>query len=77
MEFSRQEYRSGFPFLPPEDLPDPGIKPASLGSPALAGGFCATAPPEKPSLAPLDASEPEIYSTVTIRFHKISQNNFK
>ena len=29
MEFSRQEYWSGFPFPPPEDLPDPGIKPRS------------------------------------------------
>ena len=27
MELSRQEYWSGLPFLPPEDLPDPGIKP--------------------------------------------------
>ena len=38
MEFSRQEYWSGFPCPPPGDLPDPGIKPMSL-SPALAGGF--------------------------------------
>ena len=30
------------------DLPDPGIKPASLGSSALAGGFFITAPPQKP-----------------------------
>jgi len=29
MEFSRQEYWSGFPFLSPGDLPDPGIKPVS------------------------------------------------
>ena len=28
-EFSRQEYRSGLPFPPPGDLPDPGIKPVS------------------------------------------------
>ena len=28
--FSRQEYWSGFPFPPPWDLPDPGIKPWSL-----------------------------------------------
>ena len=35
MEFSRQEYWSGFPFPPPGDFPDPGIK---LASPALAGG---------------------------------------
>ena len=27
MEFSRQEYCSGFPFPSPGDLPDPGIKP--------------------------------------------------
>ena len=33
MEFSRQEYLSGFPCTPPGDLPDPGrIEP---GSPAL------------------------------------------
>ena len=29
MEFSRQEYRSGLPFPPPGDLPNPGIKPVS------------------------------------------------
>ena len=39
---SRQEYWSGLPFLPPGDLPDPGIEPASLASPALAGGFFTT-----------------------------------
>ena len=36
MVFSRQEYWSGLPFPPPEDLPDPGIEPMSLASPALA-----------------------------------------
>ena len=30
MGFSRQEYWSGLPCLPPEDLPDPGIKSVSL-----------------------------------------------
>ena len=29
MEFSRQEYWSGLPFLSPGDLPDPGIEPES------------------------------------------------
>ena len=29
MELSRQEYWSGLPIPPSEDLPDPGIKPAS------------------------------------------------
>ena len=37
MGFSRQEYWSGLPCSPPGDLPDPGIEPASLMSPALAG----------------------------------------
>ena len=39
MAFSRPEYWSGLPCPPPGDLPDPGIKPESLMSPALAGGF--------------------------------------
>ena len=34
--FSRQDYWSGMPFLPPGDLSDPGFKPKS---PALAGRF--------------------------------------
>ena len=42
MGFSRQEYWSGFPCPPPGDLPSPGIKPMSLVSPALAGGFFTT-----------------------------------
>ena len=33
------------PFPPPEDLPDPGIKPASPASPALAGKFFTTKDP--------------------------------
>ena len=37
--FSRQESWRGLPFPTPGDLPDPGIKPASLESPALAGRF--------------------------------------
>ena len=30
MGFSRQEYWNGLPCPPPGDLPDPGVKPASL-----------------------------------------------
>ena len=41
MGFSRQEYWTGLPFLPPGDLPNPGIK---LTSPALAGGFFTAEP---------------------------------
>ena len=32
--FLKQEYWSGLPFLPPGYIPEPGIKPASLVSPA-------------------------------------------
>ena len=39
MGFSRQEYWSGLSCPPPGDLPDPGIKPMSLISPAIADGF--------------------------------------
>ena len=39
MVFFQQDFWSGVPFLPPGDLPDPGIEPAPLTSPALAGGF--------------------------------------
>ena len=40
--FSKQEYWSGLPFPSPRDLPHPGIKPTSLTSPVLAGGFFTT-----------------------------------
>ena len=39
MGFSWQEYWCGLPFPPPGDLPNPGIEPAALMIPALAGGF--------------------------------------
>ena len=39
MGFTRQKYWSGLPCPPPADLPNPGIEPKSLLSPALAGGF--------------------------------------
>ena len=42
MGFSGQDYWSGLLCPPPGDLPDPGIEPESLGSPALAGGFFTT-----------------------------------
>ena len=40
--FSRQEYKSGLPYPPPSNLPDPGIEPLSLKSPVLAAGFFIT-----------------------------------
>jgi len=45
MEFCRQEYRSGLPFLSPKDLPDPGIEPRS---PILQADPLPTEPPGKP-----------------------------
>ena len=42
IELSWQEYWSGLPFLPPGDLPDPGIEHMSPVSPALAGRFFTT-----------------------------------
>ena len=39
---SRQEHWRGLLCPPLGEPPDPGIKPRSLASPALAGGFCST-----------------------------------
>ena len=50
MEFSRQEYWSGFSVPTPGNLPDPGIESKSLESFALAGGFFTTAPCGKPHI---------------------------
>ena len=47
MEFPRQENWSGLPFPTPGNLPNPGIKPTSLASPALAGEFSTTEPSGK------------------------------
>ena len=48
MEFSWQEYWSGLPLHTPGNLPNPGIKPMSLVSPALAGRFFIIEPTGKP-----------------------------
>ena len=45
MKFSRQEYWSGLPCLPPGDLPNPGIKPRS---PTLQVDSLLCEPPGKP-----------------------------
>ena len=45
MGFPWQEYWSGLPFLPPGNLPEPGIKTVSLACPTLAGGFFTTSAP--------------------------------
>ena len=48
MEFSRQKFWSGLLVPSPGELPDLGTEPTSFASPALAGRFFTTAPPEKP-----------------------------
>ena len=49
MGFSRQEYWGELPCPPPGDLPNPGIKPMSPASPALAADST-TVPSGKPQL---------------------------
>ena len=51
MGFSRQEYWSGLP-CPPPDLPDPGMEPVSLMSPALAGRFFTTSATSEAHFSP-------------------------
>ena len=49
--FSRQEYGSGLPCPSPGDLPNPGIEPVSVVSPALQAGSLPIEPPGKPIVA--------------------------
>ena len=51
VEFSSQECQSGLPYFAPGDLSKPGIEPASLVSPELAGGFFTTSTSGKHFLA--------------------------
>ena len=44
MEFPRQEYWSGWPFLSPGNLPDPGAEPLS---PTMGGSFFTVESPGK------------------------------
>ena len=48
MGYSRPEHWSGLPFPSPVNLPDLGLEPVSLTSPAVAGGMFTTIPPGKP-----------------------------
>ena len=68
MGLSRQEYWSGLPCPPPGDPPNPGIRPRSLISPALAGGFFTTELPGK-----LSTSITKLVKSIQYRFD-ISQS---
>ena len=48
--FLRQEYWGGLPFPSAGDLPDPGVRPISPASPALAGRVITPEPPERPPI---------------------------
>ena len=78
MRFSKQEYWSGLPFPSSGDLPYPGIKPASLESPALAGGFFTANATGKPNLnKPIkkQKQKPTLWKNKTNRktaYHEIS-----
>ena len=50
MGLSQEEYYSGLPFPPPENLPNPGTELVFPAAPALTGGFFTTEPPRKPDL---------------------------
>ena len=53
MGFYRQEQWSGLSCRPPWDLPDSGIEPLSLRSPALQADSLPTEPPGKPENVPV------------------------
>ena len=45
MGFPTHEHWNALPFSSPGDLPNPGIEPTCLVTPALAGGVFTTLPP--------------------------------
>ena len=52
MGFSKQEYWSGLPCLPPRDLPDQEIEATSPASPALEADSLPIEPSGKPMKGP-------------------------
>ena len=68
--FPRQEYWSGMPFPPSSNLLYPGIEPASLASPALAGGFFTTSATwEAPSITVYICA----YCYPLVKFHLLNR----
>ena len=72
MGFPRQEYRSGLPFPAPGDLPDPGIEPTSLKSPALADEFFTTVPLGKLMFTYCLPKRARLFESHSPRFHLAS-----
>ena len=70
MRFPRQQYWSGLSFPPPGDLPDSGVKPMSLESSALGGGFFTTEPSGKQKAQHWqDKAENDVLELWKSRFH--------
>ena len=69
---SRRGYWSGLPCPPSGDLPDPGIEPESLTSPALAGNFCtASASWEARGISPKFSAGPKASSAAQAPVHPL------
>ena len=68
MEFHRQEYWSGLPFLSPGDLPNPGAKPVF---PALQADSLLSEPPGKPSTI-LSLFFTKIYTKIYLTKKRVS-----
>ena len=68
--FSRQEYWIGLPCPPPGDLPNPGIEPESLTSPALTGSL-PRAPPGRDTNS-LESLEGEICVSVFLKTPQVN-----
>ena len=66
----QQEYWSGLPFASPGDLPDPGIKPTSPVSLALADGFSTTEPPGKPPVDWIKHTQRHTIYNLTVPMHE-------
>ena len=65
MEFPRQEYQSGLPFPPSDNLPEPGIEPTS---PALEGRFFTTESTGKPTIEYYLAIKRNKFETVVVKW---------
>ena len=79
MGFYRQDYWSEVPCFPPGDLPNPGIEPISLTSPALPDGFfttSATTYPNVKRLFPCASSRAVMRHQLSfvIKARKLTQN---
>ena len=71
--FSRQEYWSGLPCPLSGNLPDSGIKPVSLRSSALAGGFFTTRANLEVPIGKWNYIKPKNFCAVNWHNHKVKR----